>query len=183
MARGVNGREKGKVAEREVAGIIQPWWQQLEPDKLFVRTPQSGGWQGAEVREEFQASGDLMTTAKMFPFAVEVKRREGWYMQSLLEGLRCPVWGWWDQTQKAAIEMNKQPMLWLRKNRMEWHVMMGEMPTAFCKPVRAWSRMELLRVGSWRVHPTLYLASDVLAVKPDTIFMMYGTAGRPAVGG
>lgn len=66
-----------------------------------------------------------MTTARRFPFAVEVKRREGWSWRELLAGRRSPVWGWWDQACKQADEAHADPMLWFRHNREEWTVMMG----------------------------------------------------------
>ncbi|MCH7846220.1 MAG: DUF91 domain-containing protein [Acidobacteria bacterium] len=68
-------RNKGNKGEREVVKMLQPWWQKIERSCAFVRTPVSGGWGGPSLRSEFRASGDLMTTAKLWPFAVEVKRR------------------------------------------------------------------------------------------------------------
>ena len=109
-------RSKGKVAEREVAKMLQEWWRQVEPDCQFVRTPCSGGWSTPQVRTDFRASGDIMTTATAWPFTVEVKRREAWSPRNLIEGRRSPVWGWWKQSQREAIELNCEPMLWLRRN-------------------------------------------------------------------
>src|SRR4051812_33410532 len=100
-----NSRAKGNVAEREVAGLLKVWWLPVEPDAEFIRTPLSGGWGGPKLRGEFRASGDLMTTAKRFPFVVEVKRREAWVMKNVLKGQPSPVWGWWRQAQVAALEL------------------------------------------------------------------------------
>lgn len=119
-----NGRQKGNVAEREVAAILQKWWREKEPDCEFIRTPLSGGWSTGSVREHFKAAGDIMTTAKKFPWTVEVKRREGWSLDNLIKCRRSPVWGWWEQTVEAATTEQGWPMLWLRKNRMEWHLLM-----------------------------------------------------------
>lgn len=122
----VNGRRKGNVAEREIAKLLQEWWSKVEPDCQFVRTPLSGGWSSAKVRGDFRASGDIMTTAKQFPFVVEAKRREQWSMDSFEKGNRSPVWRWWKQSQKQADEANGLPMLWIRKNHVEWFVVVGK---------------------------------------------------------
>ncbi|MDP6719756.1 MAG: hypothetical protein QGF59_13935, partial [Pirellulaceae bacterium] len=119
----MTSRGKGNAAEREVAKLVQQWWHKLESGCRFVRTPLSGGWGGPSLRAEFRASGDLMTTAKQWPFGVEVKRREGWSMRNLRQAKASPVWKWWEQTQDAAAEMDAEPMLWFRKNRMPWYVM------------------------------------------------------------
>lgn len=118
------GRIKGNAAEREVANRLAVWWKPVE-DAKFVRTPLSGGWGGKEVRAEFRASGDLMTTAKKWPFVVEVKRREGWSWKTFLAGKPSPIWGWWQQTVKAANEMGGQPLLIFRKNREPWSIMVS----------------------------------------------------------
>ncbi len=119
-------REKGSVAERQVAAILERWWRQLEPDARFVRTPLSGGWHGPDVRTEFRASGDLMTTAQRFPFAVEVKRREAWSFEEMVAGRASPVWAWWRQAQGQAREMRCEPLLVFRRNREGWHAMLRE---------------------------------------------------------
>lgn len=117
-------REKGSVAELEVARLISAWWNQLEPTAIFKRTPLSGGWGNADVRSAFRTAGDIMTDSLVFPFAIEVKRREGFSWKPLLDGKKSPVWGWWRQAQKQGEEMNLVPTLWFRKNRERWHVLL-----------------------------------------------------------
>jgi hypothetical protein len=145
---GRSQRQKGAVAEREVAAILQEWWRKLEPGCRFVRTPSSGGWHGREgagVRGDFRASGDLMTTARRFPFTVEVKRREGWSDKGFLAGGRSPVWEWWTQAQAQADEHKSSimaaknegmlgvipdvvvvPMLVFRRSNEHWRVLVPE---------------------------------------------------------
>lgn len=118
-------RGKGSRAEIEVAKLHENWWGQLEPGCLFVRTPSSGGWSGPQVRAEFRAGGDLMTTAQRFPFCVEIKRREKWSWATLLAGKPSPIWDWWEQTVIAAAEMQGLPILWFRKSREPWHVLLA----------------------------------------------------------
>jgi hypothetical protein len=118
--RGRGAQLKGQRGENEVVAILQPWWQQIEPDEKFVRTPKSGGWSIARVRGEFRAAGDVMTTSKIFPFCVEAKRREGWKLASFAQGRASPIWGWWRQAISAAIEQGTQPALFFRRNHGRW---------------------------------------------------------------
>jgi hypothetical protein len=115
-----NGRAKGKIAEREVAKMLEAWWGQLEPGCRFKSTPLSGGWSSPDVREAFKTSGDLVTTATRFPFAIEVKRRENWSWETLRAGKPSPVLGWWKQAARQAEEMKSQPLLVFRHNNEPW---------------------------------------------------------------
>lgn len=114
---GRHSKGKGAEAELEVGRLLTPYWRQLEPEALFVRTPGSGGWRHAK---RFGARGDLVhdaKTCKLFPFSLEVKRREGWSEPAFLLGsMRGPVWRWWDQACAAALDDGRRPMLWFRKN-------------------------------------------------------------------
>jgi hypothetical protein len=165
-----NGRQKGAVAEREVAEILRQWWSKLEPGCRFLRTPGSGGWATPEVRGHFKTAGDLLTTATRFPFAVEVKRREKeWSMPCLFDGMPTGAWKWWRQACAAALEQKGVPMLWLRKSREGWFVMV---PASFGPSGRrpdVWWPEELLRrnrADFGDVLPVLYLADNLLAHHP-----------------
>jgi hypothetical protein len=164
------GRPKGNRAELEVAAIIEPWWSPYEKGCRFKRTPLSGGWGDRDVRGAFNASGDLMTTAKRFPFCVEVKRRENWKLHQLEAGKRSPVWRWWRQTQEAASECSLEPMMWFRQNRRPWVVMLREFfalrLTPCPRPVMTWNTLDV-DVGD--AHPIVLAASDLLALSPKHI--------------
>jgi hypothetical protein len=122
--KGLNGRAKGKVGEREVAKLHEAWWGTHEAGAQFKSTPQSGGFSTPEVRAHFKMAGDLMTTAKLFPFVVEVKRREGWDLRNVYALKPSPVWAWWRQALAAARVQGGVPILWIRKNRSsEWLVL------------------------------------------------------------
>lgn len=163
----INGRAKGNSGEREVAALLKKWWEQLEPDCQFVRTPLSGGFSTPVVRAGFRMSGDLMTTAKKFPFSVEAKRREGWAMENFIQGRKSPVWGWWEQTLTAAVEMNAEPMTWLRKNRKEWYVLIRNsfVPTGL--PLFAEWRVNQLPFDPEQEWPVCLRASVVLETPPS----------------
>lgn len=125
----VNSAKKGKDGEREAAALIQTWWRKLEPTCEFIRTPQSGGWGSVQVRAKFRAAADLMTTAKHWPFATEVKKREEWVLENVVTGRPSPVWGWWNQTAKAAAELNVKPLLLFKKRTSQWYALV-ECPLA-----------------------------------------------------
>lgn len=117
---GTLGHHKGSRGERGVANLIAHWWHRYEPTARFMRTPQSGGWQygDRQVAAHFNACGDLMTTSAQFPFCVEVKWREKWSVDRLLDGRSGPYWDWWQQTIEAAKQQNGVPMMWMRRNRI-----------------------------------------------------------------
>ncbi len=125
----VNGKQKGARAELEIAKLFQAWWLPFEPvvegqPLTFKRTPGSGGWAHGKGRASFGTSADLITNSKAFPFAVEVKHRQGWSWENFLKGGRSPVWGWWSQCVGQALEVNKSPLLAFRKNREPWRFML-----------------------------------------------------------
>lgn len=145
-----NGRVKGKAAEREVAAVVQTWWRQHEPAATFVRTPMSGGWvTGTSGREGFEMAADLMTTSKIFPFSIEIKRREGWSLERLKKGAnKSPVKGWWTQTRTEARSNGRVPMLWFRQSRMPWLVLLPDAFVVACwDRHRAQKREENRRIG------------------------------------
>lgn len=115
-----NGRAKGSRGELEVAHILMQWWAKLEPAARFIRTPLSGGWQhDTKASAHFNACGDIMTTASFFPFCVEVKWRERWFVDNFFDGKCGPPWAWWRQTVEAAKKQVRcVPMMWMRRNRM-----------------------------------------------------------------
>jgi Holliday junction resolvase len=164
----INSRQKGCRAERDVAGMLERWWRELEPGCRFVRTPSSGGWSTGDVRAEFRASGDVMTMAKHFPFTVEIKHRVEWSWDRLRAGKASPVWKWWRQAQAQGVEQGLEPMLWMRHDREDWRVMvragLGMPPGAPCD--FAWDPALWRSVGDVGDLPVLYLAEVVLAVPP-----------------
>lgn len=124
----MNSKQKGARGEREVCKLLFDYWSPFEPkvdghDLTFKRTPMSGGWSHGKGRETFGTAADILTNSKTFPWAVEIKHRESFSMDNVEKGKKSPVWGWWKQACRQANEMNKEPMLLFRKNRMPWHLM------------------------------------------------------------
>lgn len=166
-------RTKGKVAEREVAKLLCGWWSKVEPECSFVRTPSSGGWSSPQVRAEYRACADIMTTAQRFPFAVEVKRREAWSEEQLSKCRASPVWGWWAQACRQASEADLVAMLWFRRNRGPWRVLVPERWAAehlLSHHVRidiSWFASDMAkRVLEPANHPVCYLAESLLERDP-----------------
>ncbi len=177
----VLGRRKGVRGERDVADKLKTWWNRYEPSAEFIRTPLSGGWhQNSKAAAHFRVSGDLMTTSATFPFCVEVKWREGWSIDALLDGKSCAAWPFWLQACAAAKRQHEVPMMWLRKNRVKgtakpfpWLVWV---PAAYAKlrnlinPDVQWSADQLL-VGGVRygVLPVAYHYERFLSMSPTTM--------------
>lgn len=157
----INSRRKGKAAEREVARLLEVWWGGVEPGIKFRSTPLSGGFSTPDVRGAFEMAGDLMTTAESFPYCVEVKHRQNWSEKTFVAGKKSPLWSWWKQAQKSALEENKIPLLIFRKNRMEWRVIIPEETMSrlsVCEPCHVWPEFKF-DVG---LHPVCYWAKDFL---------------------
>jgi hypothetical protein len=156
----INSRRKGKAGEREVARLLEEWWGKVEAGVKFRSTPLSGGFSSPDVRGAFEISGDLMTTALTFPYTIEVKHRESWSLKNLETGRKSPVWGWWNQCQVAAAEEEKIPMLWFRKNRMPWRIIVPEYNAPLDVECSiAWKEDFSFDVGA---HPVCFMASDFL---------------------
>lgn len=176
----VNGRRKGNAAELQVAQHVQFWWRRLElsdqatPDgeqAEFIRTPQSGGWSTRRVRGNYRVAGDISSTSDSWPFTVEVKRREAWTLTNLVAGRASPVWDWWEQTAKAAVEESGIPMLWLRRNKMPWMVLLPEDIAAPILGIASadiyWAyRAPITRLHSTGVHPIGYLGEKFIKTDP-----------------
>lgn len=124
---GKSSRSKGANAELEIMRKFKAWWEPIAPDSQWARVPLSGGWGTSGQRKGFKACGDIMTTCEIFPFTVEVKRREGWVMSTLMAGKKSPVWSWWAQAMRQGKEADLLPMLVFRKSRMEWLAMVDVM--------------------------------------------------------
>lgn len=177
-----NGRRKGAAAELQVAKSIEFWWQRLPlkhqstPDGMpaeFVRTPQSGGWSTKRVRGTFRVAGDLSSTSNSWPFAVEVKRREAWSLTMFVSGSKrgSPVWSWWAQCVKSADEEGGVPMLWMRRSKQPWLVLLPESIAVPRLGVRRadifWEDPSLVaKHNRTNVHPIGYLATKILDTDP-----------------
>lgn len=119
----LNGRAKGSKAELQVAKLLKDFWDPLEVAE-WKRVPLSGGWGGSsEARLGFKTAGDITTTAKRWPFSVEVKHRQNWNMENVLAGKKSPVWGWWEQARTQGAESDMKPLLFFRKNNQDWSLM------------------------------------------------------------
>jgi len=91
---GKHSKSKGNNNERALAKLFQDWWGH----GTFARTPASGGWATAATREAFATCGDVITTAPDWPFCLELKKQEGWFLDQLMHNEKCILWKWWKQT-------------------------------------------------------------------------------------
>jgi hypothetical protein len=194
---GINGRRKGNSAELEVARMVEFWWlqlsleQQASPDGHpceFIRTPSSGGWATRRVRGNYRVAGDIGTTSDSWPFTVEVKRRERWTLRTLVKGQSSPVWSWWQQCATASEEESGIPMLWLRRNKMPWMVLL---PEDVAGPILGitnsdiyWPDRETVALHQTTgIHPIGYLADKLVKSDPRPWLAVSARKPRPALAG
>ncbi len=116
MSKKINSRSKGKRGERDIAKMLEAWW-----GSKFTSTPMSGGFATKGFRDDWNASGDVVTPDLTFPFCVEVKWREGWDLLQVLKSTETsiPIWEWWDQTLRETPE-GKIPFLVFKRNNQPW---------------------------------------------------------------
>jgi len=162
------GNTKGSKAELEVRNLIRGWWGPYEPTTQIERTPQSGGWHASA---GFRVSGDLVfSEASAFPWSVEVKRRERWSPTRFLCGHASPVWDWWVQSERDAAKVDRYPMLWARRGRSAWLVLV---PLAQVRVVAGAPPPRFVIAPQFRhtargvvALPVGYLGADILGTNP-----------------
>lgn len=121
---GVNGKQKGASAERELCKLFSAWWG---AENSFARTPGSGAFatRGKKLgRNDIALEADLVTPERC-SLAIESKKREGWNPVQLFSFMdkKKPVAQWWDQTVRQASN-GKVPLLVFGKNRTPWLAML-----------------------------------------------------------
>lgn len=108
----MNSRDKGSTYERGIAKILSEW-----AGMEVRRTPLSGGW---SKDPGFNVAGDVVCSDPRFYLHCEMKKREGWYLEDLLAGVRLSgtssLWSWWSQCTKECVE-GRAPLLIFSKNR------------------------------------------------------------------
>ena len=108
---GAYSRRKGSAFEREVALMFSNW-----TGLVCRRTPMSGAY-----GSDWGLAGDLMFMSDEPPnFIVELKRREGWTWEGILNG-RGPIFKWWATLNEEcqADSRDPEPILVFKKNRGE----------------------------------------------------------------
>lgn len=159
---------KGASAELEIRDLLRPWWQQVEPEVVMVRTPASGGWHASAT---FRTAGDLMVTpGSKWPWSVEIKRRESWSPKGFVAGRRSPVWSWWAQATQDALKIDAQPMLWVRRSNGNWIVLVPRrqvVTIAGAPPPRFnWSDTVVVGERGATLVPVGYWGDEFLASDP-----------------
>lgn len=116
VASGKRSKSKGSNFELKIAKLLETWWQTVNPECRFRRTPGSGGWsRAAENMSSFGSAGDIVTADKSFPFCCECKHYATWTLDSLLTGKNPPIMEWWQQAVDQCPP-DLVPLLIFRKN-------------------------------------------------------------------
>tara|TARA_R110000824_G_scaffold199734_4_gene383696 strand:+ start:274 stop:816 length:543 start_codon:yes stop_codon:yes gene_type:complete len=117
VAAGVKSRRKGANFERKIAGDFRKW--------LGIgcrRTPMSGAY-----GEEWNMGGDLMFD-RPIPWFVELKRREGWRLESFFAD-NCGsalAFKWATKAKDEAYASGKVPLVIFARNYTTSFVMVPE---------------------------------------------------------
>ncbi len=177
-------KEKGSRGEREVAALVQAWWRRVDASTEIARTPGSGSWgKNSGVRHGFDVYGDLVCSSLSFPFCIEIKRREDWSQYQLSSDTPSGnVWVWWQQCQSDAKAAGKIPMLWMRKNKQPWHVLLphdlallsfSESGEHYYKPFAdtvhpfiKMRRSQLSRITYGEIAPHVWFAAPIVSLDP-----------------
>lgn len=115
---GVASRDKGKRGEREVCKLLQEWWN--KDGVIFERTPQSGAW---DRNRRFSMCGDIICNDPSFPYCVEVKFNEKFSLdQIFMNKGKGDFFKWWEQCIHQAQQIQKQPLLIVRKRFFSWFI-------------------------------------------------------------
>jgi len=117
VAAGVKSRRKGANFERKVANQFEKW--------LGIgcrRTPMSGAY-----GEEWNMGGDLMFD-RPIPWFVELKRREGWRLESFFanNGGSALAFRWATKAKEEAFASGKVPLVIFSKNHTIPFIMVPE---------------------------------------------------------
>jgi len=126
----VNSKAKGSRNERNVSKLMQDW-----SGYEFARTPQSGGlhW------KKQYTSGDICCIddkhGHRFAFSIECKFHEELDLLHLIDdtiGKKSnKILLFWDQAVGDAKQVNKTPLLFMRRNGMKAGMHFVVMPTNF----------------------------------------------------
>lgn len=159
---------KGAVGELEVRDLLKDWWARAEPKTQFNRAPLSGGWHAAS---DQQTAGDLLVTpGSKWPWSIEVKRRESWAPARFVAGFASPAWGWWEQACRDAATIGLQPMLWARRSKGNWIVVVArDLVTATAgapAPRFHWQDRQVREQRGVEIVPVGYWAADFFSVDP-----------------
>ena len=111
-----------------------------------------------------------MCSGAPFPWCVEIKRRERGDLPTFLAGKPGPIWAWWNEACDDATEAGLAPMLWWRRSRVDWIVLLprealGRACPRAPLPWHSWPRLV-----PTPVEPVIYQAAIFLAHPPATWF-------------
>ena len=171
VAAGVKARRKGATFERKVANTFSKW--------LGIgcrRTPMSGAY-----GEEWNLGGDLMFDRPV-PWFVELKRREGWRLESFFND-NCGsalAFKWATKAKEEAYASGKVPLVIFSKNYTTSFVMVPERHiVGDLKIGVSWFDRYML-INGWLI---ISLKDFMKVVEPESVVDLESTvlAGGPDV--
>lgn len=109
----IDSRAKGRTAELKARDELR----KLTGLK-WERTPMSGA-----LGAQHKLKGDLYVPELKLKYCVEVKHyKDEHFNTRILTGVNPLFLQWWDQAEREAEQMNKQPLLLFKYNRSKWFI-------------------------------------------------------------
>lgn len=145
---GINSRNKGSRAERNVAKLFEAW-----TGRTFAKTPSSGGLQWKTTNSK----GDIVCTKEghFFPFCIEVKFHSDIRFEHFMLDFKGKksnqIHDWWAQCSRDAKIAKKVPMLLMRYNGMPadlYFVVFDEAFARECLGLHNYKRVMDIRSGN-----------------------------------
>ena len=161
---GKKSKRKGSSQELKLVKLFQSWWGKGE----WARSPGSGGWGRPQNREGFRAAGDVITTAKDFPWCIEAKHVEGWTLDQLLLNEGCIIHSWWQQAVEETPESLRTILVFKKNRQQEMVMVLSSDPATILVKCR---KFETTDYGGRLV--TLFPLKALTAVEPEKLGILY----------
>jgi len=163
-----NSRKKGSRNERDLSKLMQLW-----TGYEFARTPQSGGlhWKKQHTCGDIVCIDDIHGTR--FSFSIEAKFYLDLDLLHLIDNTigrnANKITGFWEQCKKDAIDHNKTPMLFMRRNGMKANMHFVIMEYEFYKKVVESHEKLISSYGGFHFTNPLY---DLMIINSEDLLKM-----------
>lgn len=130
-----NGRRIGNDMENEVCRALSAWMFPKQRDHYLDKAPiydlpfRRRSTSVMPVEGHWRGQGDILHRPDVpfaWPFAVEVKKREGWELDGMFTSPKWPVWAYWRQAHEQAATARLYPLLVFRRARRMTCAMLEE---------------------------------------------------------
>jgi Holliday junction resolvase len=116
----VDSRQKGRAGELQARDILR-----THTGLEWERVPMSGA-----LDPKHKLKGDLYVPGVNLKYCVEVKFYKDDHLTSKILTSKAPkLMEWWEQTEREASQIGREPLLLFKYNRSKWFVMHRDFET------------------------------------------------------